>query len=485
MAPVEIRPDRGRQPRWAMTTRLTVFYALSIFVLLSVTSAFLYWGLRHNMRQAEEEFLGHKMQVLTVLLAKEPPDRTGVNQEVLEEAEISGRSLSPFFLRVLDQDHHVIDETPGMATDLPVTAFPESRSSEPHNRRYTSARGLEFLLASVAVRADRPGSTTWYVQAASNITSQEVLLAGYRHDIGIVLIGGLLVATLVSGWITRRGLMPLEEITRATERIGAQQLQERIQSGAWPQELDVLATAFDQMLDRLQDAFERLSQFSADLAHELRTPINNLMGEAQVTLSRSRTTEEYVRVLQSSLEEYNRLARMIDNILFLAHADAAQSGVNSVPLDVRAEMHAVAEFYQAVAEEEGVELVCEGQGTLTADAMLLRRALSNLLSNALKYTPRGGRVTLRAEARSDGGLTLSVIDTGIGVASEHLPKLGNRFYRVDPSRTNNPGGAGLGLAIVKSVVALHGGKLHIESLPGAGTVASLWFAPEGAAKQPA
>jgi len=185
-------------------------------------------------------------------------------------------------------------------------------------------------------------------------------------------------------------------------------------------------------------------------------------------------------VLQSALEEYSRLATMIDNILFLAQADTPNSGVCRVPIDIHAEMRAVMEFYQALGEEEGVELVCEGEGRVMADATLLRRALSNLLSNALKYTPRGGRVILRAAGASDGSLTVSVTDTGIGIDREHLPKLGNRFYRVDPSRTNHPGGAGLGLAIVKSVVALHGGRLLIESTPGKGTVASLLFGPESA-----
>jgi two-component system heavy metal sensor histidine kinase CusS len=167
---------------------------------------------------------------------------------------------------------------------------------------------------------------------------------------------------------------------------------------------------------------------------------------------------------------------MIDSMLFLAQADQARLALKRVPLQARTEFQAVVDFYQALADEQRVHLVCEGNATILADPLLLRRALSNLLSNALKYTEPGGRITLSAAEAADGVATLSVTDTGIGIAAEHLPKLGDRFYRVDPSRANSPEGAGLGLAIVKSIIALHGGRLLIDSAPGRGTEASLVFA---------
>ena len=460
--------------RWAMSSWLTAYYTLSVFILLAAASALLYWGLQRNLLQQDEDFLTHKVQVLTVLLERRPLDRSGVDQEVLEEAEISGRSPAPFFLRVLSATGQLVVETPGMARVLPVSAFPQAQiqTSPSQSRRWRSG-GQGFLLTSIAVPG--PSATPgWHIQAALNIAAHESLLARYRTDLGIVLLSGLLVAALVGTWITRRGLRPIADITRATESVGVEHLDYRVQTGRWPRELASLASAFDRMLERLQESFERLSQFSADLAHELRTPINNLMGEAQVTLARARTPAEYARVLQSALEEYNRLARMIDSMLFLAQADRARLTLNRVPLEALAELQAVAEFYQALADEQGVELICEGNTALLADPLLLRRALSNLLSNALKYSASGGRVVLRA-AGSDAAPVLSVTDTGVGIAPEHLPKLGDRFYRVDPARTNSPEGAGLGLAIVKSIIALHGGKLLIDSVPGHGTTASLVF----------
>ena len=470
----------GSANRWAITTVLTLYYTTSVFLLLTAASAFLYWGLERSMDQENRDYLRQKMQVLAQILLTQPLNRSGVEQEVREEAEISGRSRSPFFLRILDLKDQLVIETPGMAPLLPASVFPTADAAEPRQRSWRSGN-RNFLVGSALVFAATPASSRWHIQAALNVSPEQGLLVRYRRDIAIVLISGVLTASAVGAVVTRRGLRPLTDITRATERIGVHQLQERMGAGHWPKELVSLAAAFDRMLDRLQESFARLSQFSADLAHELRTPVNNLMGETQVALSRTRTPIEYARLLQSALEEQGRLASMIDSMLFLAQADQACSALAPILLDGRSELQAVSDFYQALAEEQGVELLCKGQNKIAADPMLLRRALSNLLSNALKYTPRGGQVTLLAAEESGTVPTLSVIDSGIGIASEHLPKLGDRFYRVDPSRTG-PAGAGLGLAIVGSIMRLHGGKLLIESSVGRGTTASLLFSanPRGA-----
>jgi two-component system heavy metal sensor histidine kinase CusS len=460
---------------WAMSTWLTLYYTIFVFVLLTAASAFLYSGLERRMDQESREYLLQKVQILGKILQDQQLSGPDIKQEVWEEAEISGRLQSSFFLRVLDAKEQLVAETPGMASHLPISAFPRSDRTEPQLRRWQSATRQYFLLVSAAMPPASSVSSRLHIQAALNVSSDQNLLGTYRRDIAVVLVCGLLIASTVGAAITRRGLRPIADITRATEHISVQHLQYRVRARARPKELVSLATAFDRMLDRLQEAFERLSQFSADLAHEFRTPINNLMGEAQVALSRERMTAEYKRVLQSALEEHTRLAYMIDSMLFLAQAEQAPAAPAPVSLEARAELQAMCDFYHDLAEEQGVELACEGQARIPADPLLLRRALSNLLSNALKYTPRGGRVTLRAAEGPDTTRILSVIDSGAGIAPEHLGKLGDRFYRVDPSRTANPGGAGLGLAIVKSIMTLHGGSLLIDSTVGQGTTASLVF----------
>jgi two-component system heavy metal sensor histidine kinase CusS len=270
-------------------------------------------------------------------------------------------------------------------------------------------------------------------------------------------------------------MRPLAAITRAAERVSAQDLHRRIDPERWPRELAALATAFDQMLARLEDSFTRLSQFSADLAHELRGPINNLMGEAEVALSRARSEAEYRDVLESSLEEYGRLSRMIDGLLFLARAEAAERRIAKTRLDARREVEAVIEFHDALADEGGVKVSCDGSATVSADPGMFRRAVSNLLSNALQHTPPGGAITITLSAAPGGGAEVRVADTGVGIAAEHLPRLFDRFYRADPARAHSRGGIGLGLAIVKSIMEVHGGRVTITSRPGAGTTVILAF----------
>jgi two-component system heavy metal sensor histidine kinase CusS len=278
--------------------------------------------------------------------------------------------------------------------------------------------------------------------------------------------------------VARSGLQPLKEITRATEHITASQLHERLAARGWPEELDSLGRSFDRMLDRLEDSFQRLSQFSADLAHELRTPVNNLRGEAGVALSKVRTAQEYRRTLESSLEEYARLTRLIDNMLFLARAEGAgRNQLKSLTFDARKETESVCEFYEALAEDRGVEVRCEGVAKVNADPVLFRQAVSNLLSNALNSTSHGGRVRFSLYQHEHGSCQVSVDDTGCGIAPEHLSRIFDRFYRIDKARSRNPNGAGLGLAIVKSIMALHDGTVDVRSQIGNGTQFTLTFPP--------
>jgi two-component system heavy metal sensor histidine kinase CusS len=315
------------------------------------------------------------------------------------------------------------------------------------------------------------------LQVALDVSPEAALLADYRRKLAVVLLGGILFSAGAGVAIARQGMRPLVEITRAAQRITATQLHERIDPAQWPRELTALATAFDEMLSRLEYSFTQLSQFSADLAHELRTPINNLRGEAEVALSRTRTPDDYRQVLESSLEEYARLSRMIDSLLFLARAESAEVPIEPSRLDARQELETVREFHEAVAEEQGVEVACQGQAFLNADAMLFRRAVSNLLSNALRYTPRGGKITLSVQPSEDQSVEVRVSDTGSGIDPEHLPRIFDRFYRADRTRSPYPQGTGLGLAIVKSIMDLHRGTVTIQSEPARGTTVILRFPP--------
>ncbi len=470
----------GRARRAAMSTWLTLYYTVASAVLLGAASTLFYFGLQHRLDDASWDSLEEKTGVVAQLLEQMPPGRTDVPPEVVQEAEISGNFRSRFLLRVLDPRRRVLIETPGMSAQLPDAVFPWVQPGERAARGQFVRDQRRYLLISEALPAVHNGGVPWRLQAALDMSPVQQVLAAYLRQMLLVLAGGVVLAALIGRAVARRGLRPIAAITRATERVGAERLHERIGAAGWPAELTVLAAAFDGMLERLQQSFERLEQFSADIAHELRTPINTLIGEAQVALAHERSAAEYLEVLHSALEEYGRLARMIDSMLFLAYADHTSRAAERTGLDALHELQTVAEFYEPLAAESGVHVSCRGVAALFADPQLVRRALSNLVSNALKHTPRGGSVRLEADATPEGGCRLSVIDSGSGIAAEHLPKLTHRFYRVDPSRGAAQGGAGLGLAIVKSIMALHGGTLQIDSAPGAGTAVHLYFPPAAA-----
>jgi two-component system heavy metal sensor histidine kinase CusS len=230
------------------------------------------------------------------------------------------------------------------------------------------------------------------------------------------------------------------------------------------------------MLNRIEDAFARLSRFSADIAHELRTPVNVLRGEVEVALGRPRTIGEYQDVLGSCLEEYGRLTRLIDNLLFLARAEDPKTVLGTEAVDVRHELVKVREFFDAAASDAGVQLTVNAQPGMivAADRGLFHRAIGNLVANSLAHTISGGKITLQS-TQSNAEVRVEVVDTGEGISPEHLPYLFDRFYRADQARSAGGGRVGLGLSIVKGIVELHGGTVSVKSEPGQGTTISLTF----------
>ncbi|MBU6409387.1 MAG: heavy metal sensor histidine kinase, partial [Verrucomicrobia bacterium] len=404
-----------------------------------------------------------------------PADTADLQEEV--EWETASLHFTKYYARVLDRRGRTLMETSGMSNALPAALFPapsDATHLEAHAVSRQSSGHQRFLMLSATARP-RDGQGQREIQVALDVTPEDAFLQHYRRDLAWAVLFGVLFSAVAGAFVARGGMRPVAELTRATDRISASQLHERVAGDGWPKELASLAKAFDRMLDRLEDSFKRLSQFSADLAHELRTPINNLRGEAGVALSQSRTPEEYRRTLESSLEEYERLTRLIDNLLFLARADSPTTNIARSRFDARQAIEAVREFYEALAEDGGVQLRCEGEGQVNADPILFRQAVSNLLSNALKHTPRGGQVLIRAGRRADGGVEVIVSDTGRGIAAEHLRHIFDRLYRADAARSNHPDGAGLGLAIVKSIMALHGGSVEVQSEVGKGACFTLIF----------
>lgn len=465
----------GSTSTLSIAARLTLWQAVCGFVVLVAVTSLLYWTLVKSLERDDDQFLGERMAVLLPLLAGSADSPAELAAEITRES--GGHNPARLYIRLLTSDGTILGETAGMAHALPSELFPKppARGSAGMEQfDLDTIAGRPFRVATAAVSAIGATSTT-IVHLALDRTREELLLRTYGTYMGIMLLIGLLLFAVTTWLISGRGMRPVASFTRIVQEVQANRMHPRVGAGHWPGELTELAGSFDAMLERLERAFQALDRFSADIAHELRTPLNILRGEAEVALQHAVSSNEYRAVLESSLEEYNRLSRLVDALLFLARAEHGSDEIQKKTLDARSEALAVCDFYETVAAEHRVAMNVTGNAALVADSMLVRRSLSNLLSNALRHTPQGGTVQISIAQSTNFGVTIEVSDSGCGIAPEHLPRVFDRFYRADEARARDAEGAGLGLAIVKTIMTLHGGSVVIDNNPAGGATVTLSF----------
>ena len=301
-----------------------------------------------------------------------------------------------------------------------------------------------------------------------------VLIMAALFPLGLLLAGG-------GGWLlAQRALRPVDHMTRAAQRISGEHLEERLQETGTGDELDRLARTLNEMLSRLDDSFRQVRQFSADASHELQTPLTILKGEIEVALRSTRTTEEYQQVLQSSLEEIERISRLVEGLLLLARADSGVLKLDLKPVDLQMLVAEVSAQMQrrAADHEVGLHLDVLEPVTISGDKNQLLRLLLNLIDNAIKYTPAGGKVTLSL-CRDGSQALIDISDTGIGLSEAEQAQIFTRFYRAASARSQHGGGAGLGLCIAQSIALAHGGQIQVKSSPGRGSTFTVVLPMEG------
>jgi two-component system heavy metal sensor histidine kinase CusS len=450
----------------SIAAKLVLLFTLTATLLLSCGLGVFYWIVVQHAFAEDNAVLADKISGLSADFRKSRPGIFGEELRTHRTGE-----HAPYWIRVLDSRGHTVAETPGMDRLIFADVFPPAQRSTSSIRNPKDYRTGAKLFSLVAIN-EKTGGQSYTIQVAQDRSSDEQLEKRFGILLGVVLVGSILASAIIAITVTRHGLRPLGEMTRSLERIGPAHLNERVAPVGWPRELQPLAATFDAMLARLEDSFERLSQFSADLAHELRTPVANIMGEGQVALTRERTPSEYREVIESSVVECERLSGIVDNLLFVARVDAARGSIERKLFDARAAVEKMATFYRTLAEDRHVAIHCSGEGEAYADPVLFERAVSNLVDNALRFTSENGKIQISvtvASAHSE----VTVSDSGCGIAPEHLPRVFDRFYRADSSRSSD--GAGLGLALVKSIVDLHGGSARIESEVNRGTTVTLTF----------
>lgn len=462
----------------SLTFRLSFLFAITAILLLAGTGIFLYRFLDHELMKRDHDELIGKVDLFRHLLSTvDTQEKITAAPNLFRDVIIGHPHLS---LALLDTRGNILLTTTDWKPLPKLLENPIKIGVEPSSATIsmpTPDNPYHAVAAWGTLGSGRNDKVL--IALALNVDEAQSLLMRYRHTLLITLLFSVITAASLALIISRRGMRPLHAMAETASEISASHLQKRLSVAEAPAELKELAGAFNAMLGRLHSSFARLSDFSSDLAHELRTPINNLMGQTQVALSRQRNAEEYRAVLESNLEEYERLARMIRDMLFLAQADNTRPDNAPAPLhtelvDLRTELDKVAEFYQMAADENGLKIIPSGSGTVIADRILVQRAISNLISNALQHSSSNSEVPATVSS-TDDAVKLQVSNYGPGIPSEHLERIFDRFYRINNARNPIDTGSGLGLAIVRSIMDLHGGRVSVESHANQLTTFTLYF----------
>ena len=464
-----------RSPRpFSLATRLTFFISLA-----TIASFFVFtWVMIHSVKAHFEERDIHDLKQIgftleTVLSHQEEPEKERL--EILQNvvagfANISvlllDRDNRPVFQSSTGPDLNTLLNDPAPGRDLRAGHVLLWRDPAPHQGMADSAQAQHsawrIIMLPIGKKAD--GTPAYNLLMALSINFHLHYINDLKNKLMIMASIISIIVIFIVLFAVYQGHKPIRSLSQQIKNISSTDLGVRLNNQNVPIELERLVISFNHMIERIEDVFNRQSNFSADIAHEMRTPITNLVTQTEIALSQPRNVKELEEVLYSSLEEFSRMSKMVSDMLFLAQADNNQLIPEKEKLDLATEIATVFDFFEALAEEREVALSLEGQATpVEGDPLMLRRAISNLLSNAIRYTPRGSTITVHLRS-GEGEVHISVENPGTPIAPVHLSRLFDRFYRVDPSRQRkDENSSGIGLAIVTSIITAHNGRVSVES----------------------
>lgn len=422
----------------SLGARLSRGLALLTIIGLGVVCAAVYVVIAVTLSQRQDETLDQKQAAVTHLLTERGAGHSVAElQHLLSDVLAGHTELS---LRVTDADGVAVFEK---------NAGP-SRSTK--QRRFEITASGQVQAMSAVLTLDQHGD--------------EALLQRLAWTLALAAIGGAAAVSAGAYWLVRRGLVPLHELVDQTQLVTAHDLDRRLDGSGQPKELQPLIGQFNALLDRLAHAYQQMEAFNADVAHELNTPLATLISSCELTLRRTRSADEIRDVLGSNLEELRRMAGIVADMLFLSHADSGSDARRDRVGSVAALAAEVIEFHEAAIHEADLRAEVIGDADGSLDTRLLRRAISNLLGNATRYATPGSSVTVRIGRPAASTVEIVVENRGPGIAAGHLPRLFDRFYRVDPARADADRNHGLGLAIVAAIARMHGGRAFATSDAG-------------------
>ena len=466
--------DRSKKRSYSFTSRVTLWFGLNLLIAGAIIATAAHAELKQFMLGEAVIDMNNRIEALTFTL-----QRPGSLERLMPQIENGwqARRGELAYLRVLNGKGAVIVASSEIKQQKLTPLFKIKNDTKKPVVRVLN--GQSYLVFTTHIRTHDPTLKNATFQFATDLSQHQKLLNHYYKLFWIIFLVTGVFSVLWSWYLSRSAFVPLRSVI-ARIRKWQTALHDRLPSDHLPQELVELIQTFNAMLEKIEDAFDRLSRFSADIAHELKAPIMNITSSTEIQLSRPRTTEEYREALFSNLEEMRRIAEIVERLLFVAKAESPDQNLRIESVKVRDTVEKLVEFFQGLADEKRVQLKVEIEPTLQlfAERTLLEHAISNLLSNAIKYSPQGGSVLVSARQTRDN-IVITVTDEGAGIPPEDLPFVFDRFYRGKGVLKNGPvTGHGLGLTIVKSIMNLHKGRATIVSQPDNGTSATLEFSLE-------
>lgn len=455
--------------------RLTLWGAGLTTLLIAAVSGALYAGMFYSMRSQIDAFLEGEIREF-MLTVNEHPNSDEALQAYIQK-ELGVRSRNDLGFRLIDQEGSVLVSSAVNDALRGIWKPPVGWTSDaPHVVCETlEPQGSAYPHRVCSLRVQTADGRVCTAQTSYLLDQMMESLTRIRRISLAILVFAPLLAVAVGGFLARRSLKPVRQIMGTARAIGARDLRARIPLSGVGDEMDQLAETLNGMLSRIEEKVREVQRFTADAAHELRTPLAALRGNAEVALSRQRPNEELRQTIEESVSQYERLQRIADDLLLLTRLDTGEAAIEHEPFSLDAAVADVADLYAPMAEERELSLVVEktGQVFVSGDDGRMRQVIGNLLDNAIKYTPSAGLIRVSL-AQLNGHARIEVADTGIGIPAADLPRVFDRFYRADPSRSvQSAKGTGLGLSICRSIIEAHGGHIKIESAPCEGTRVSV------------
>ncbi|MCL9849323.1 heavy metal sensor histidine kinase (plasmid) [Ralstonia solanacearum P673] len=444
--------------QFSLTTRLTAYFSLCSATVLLGLGVVIALAMDQHFAVEDYTALRENVSVIQKVVESSPA------QQVPERIREALQHRTDLLVRVLGPDRQVLYATKDFDSQTAAQALARLRRNSDALVWEQGGQQYRGMHAAILLRDGSSGALDILLGINTDIHAH--FLHTFRRTLAFYIAVAALATGLFGWWAARRGLAPLRTMASRARTVTADKLDERMPVETVPEEVADLAATLNAMLERLQNDFRRLSDFSTDIAHELRTPITNLLTQTEVVLSQPREGTKYRDVLTSNAEELQRLARMVSDMLYLAKMEHSLALPSAENIHVADEIRALFEFYDALAEDKAVQLELRGDGHVTGDRLMLRRALSNLLSNAIRHTPRRGHVVVSVSDECEG-VTISVDNDGSEIAPHLLPFIFERFFRADKSRARPESeSAGLGLAITKAIVVAHSGTIAVARVDG-------------------